>query len=183
MTRRAGTIVGVLAGAAILLPTLAGCGQEHGGPSGTLRTVSDTAGGGNDIGEGWVFTLPAEDDANWDPRRRDGGASVPGRARPGRQSCARRATGSGCWGERERGPATGAGLPVPALPVGKWLYPLVNELARDGVPTWRHLTDRRLESRAWLVKAHSIGTPSTRSVLRMEPCHATTRRVLRSRSG
>ncbi len=28
--------------------------------------MSDTGRGGNDIDEGWVFTLPAEDDASWD---------------------------------------------------------------------------------------------------------------------
>ena len=59
LTRRVGAVVGLLAGSAVLLPTLAGCGREDGSPGGALRAVSDNGRGGNDIDEGWVFTLPA----------------------------------------------------------------------------------------------------------------------------
>ncbi|WP_087507982.1 hypothetical protein [Cellulomonas iranensis] len=46
-----------------LLPTLTGCAPTT--PGGPLRTVDDTGHGSIAVDDGWVLTLPADDDASW----------------------------------------------------------------------------------------------------------------------
>lgn len=53
---------------------------------------------------------------------------------PGERGAARSASAHQAAGAGERGPAPGRGLPVAGEPPGKRIYPLVKELATDGIP-------------------------------------------------
>jgi hypothetical protein len=62
-TRRPGPALAVSVSALALLPALTGCAPTT--PGGTLRTVDDAGLADTPIDEGWVLTLPADDDASW----------------------------------------------------------------------------------------------------------------------
>ncbi len=62
-TRRSGPALAVVVSTLAFLPALTGCASAT--PGGTLRSVDDTGLADTPIDEGWVLTLPADDDASW----------------------------------------------------------------------------------------------------------------------
>jgi hypothetical protein len=62
-TRRPGPALAVAVSTLALLPALTSCAPAT--PGGTLRSVDDTGLADTPIDEGWVLTLPADDDASW----------------------------------------------------------------------------------------------------------------------
>ena len=71
-------------------------------------------------------------------------------------------------GAGERGAAPGGGLPVAGEPAGKMMYPLVRELAADGMPvtvTCRVLKLARQPYYRWLGTARSVTASSSEAYL------------------